>query len=58
MKDSGNTDIPVTTLDAILQSLRSIEAKFDEVLDKIESTSEHHEEAFLSFSARLDRIEN
>ena len=58
MKDSGNTDIPVTTLDAILQSLRSIEAKFDERIDEIESTSEHHEEAFLSLSTRLNRIEN
>ena len=57
-KESDNTDVPVTTLDTILQSLRSIEAKFDERLDKIESTSEHHEEALLSFSTRLDRIEN
>ena len=37
------------------QSLRSV---FDERLDKIESTSEQHEEAFLSFSTRLNRIEN
>ena len=39
-------------------TLRSMEAKFDEKLEKIESTSDHHEEALLSFSTRLDRIEN
>ena len=44
--------------DELRSSLRSIKAKFDERLEKIESTSEHHEEAFLSFSTRLDRIEN
>ena len=79
-KDSDNADVPVTTLDTLLQELRSVKAQneatktdlqsemrsnaqslrsvFDERLDKIESTSEHHEEAFLSFSTRLDRIEN
>ena len=70
-KDGDNADVPVTTLDIILQELRSvkaqneatqselrsIEAKLDERLNKIESTSEYHEEAFHSLSTRLDRIE-
>ena len=58
MKDSNNTDIPVTTLDTILQAVRAIEAKFDERSDKIESTSVNHEEGLHSFSTRLDRLES
>ena len=64
-KDSDNTDVPVTTLDTLLQELRSVKAQNEATQSELrsiranfESKTENHEEALLSFSTRLDRIEN
>ena len=64
-KDSDNADVPVTTLDTLLQELRSVKAQNEATQSELrsirahfESTTENHEEALLSFSTRLDRIEN
>ena len=60
--DGSNAEPTMSDLFRLIQAqsdkLQSIETKFDQRLDKIESTSEQHEEAFLSFSTRLDQIEN